>query len=266
MSKDYDGSYSYFEDLAKESMEKGDYKSAEKYLMILLAKCESNSQEDKSWQLQLPICYINIGNLALASKNTVKAEELFLKALELTNQLIQENPALRREAGLVNIFYKLMNLYTHLERNDEAASYYSKILQELDEMIQSNIYDSNLSQAESICIRKSELINECFKTFPSRTPTDLLDTVRTLQIIYSLQMNVEKGINLCNEFIPLCQAMASLEPEKYTPYMAGLYMNAFTYTLNEDYLNKALNYAKQHPEDDKSKEVIELANGLSSFQ
>lgn len=85
-------------------------------------------------------------------------------------------------------------------------------------------------------------------------------------IIYSIQVNAEKTANIINIMIPLCEEVVEKEPEIYAPYLASFYLTAYTFSFNGEFLNKALSYANKYPNNNICKDVIELANGLSSFQ
>lgn len=266
MSEIYDGTYEFVEEKAKSFYEQGDYKAAENCFLLLQQKCEHNAEIDIRWLSELPVCYINIGKFYKSIEKIDASEKYLLKALNTTETLIKEKTAKFTKIGLCNVYYELMSFYIALKRADESAVYYSKLLDLLDQLILESHVSSDLEQAENLCLKKKELINENFKRFSYRTKTDYLETIRQMLIIYSIQINAEKAANILNTMIPLCEKLVEIEPEICTPYLASFYLTAYTFSFNDEFLNQALNYANKYPNNDICKDVIELANGLSSFQ
>lgn len=263
MSKLYDGSYDLFENQAKSFFEQGDYRAAENCFLFLQQKCEYNAQRDPRWLLELPVCYMNIGKFYKKIEKIDSSEKYLLKALNATETLTKEKPEEFNKIGLCNVYYELMNFYIDLKKADESSVYYSKLLELLDQLI--NV-SSDLEHRENLCLKKKEVINENFHRFFYRTKTDYLETIRQMLIIYSIQVNAEKTANILNTIIPLCEALVEKEPELYVPYLASFYLTAYTFSFNNEFLNQALSYANKYPDNNICKDVIDLANGLSSFQ
>ena len=266
MSKLYDGSYDLFENQAKSFLEQGDYRAAENCFLFLQQKCEYNAQRDPRWLLELPVCYMNISKFYKKIEKTDVSEKYLLKALNTIETLTKEKPEEFNKIGLWNVYYELMNFYIDLKKADDSSVYYSKLLELLDQLIMESLVSSDLEQAENLCLKKKAVINENFHRFSYRTKTDYLETIRQMLIIYSIQVNAEKTANILNTMIPLCEKVVEKEPEIYAPYLASFYLTAYTFSFNGEFLNKALSYANKYPDNNICKDVIELANGLSSFQ
>lgn len=262
----YDGMYDWVKEQAKENIEKGNYDAAERCYLLLQQKCEFNAKNDERWLSELSPCYTEIGRFYIQNNRLDKAEEYLLKALNVTEELINQKPAEFNRIGLCNVYYELMNFYTDLKRADESSVYYSKLLELLDRLIMESHISSDLEQAENLCLKKKEVINENYHRFSYRTRTDYLETIRQMLIIYSIQENAEKTANIINIMIPLCEKVVEKEPEIYAPYLASFYLTAYTFSLNDEFLNQALSYANKYPDNNICKDVIELANGLASFQ
>lgn len=189
------------DEYAKFAYDQNDFKEAERFWLMCLSGCGDDPSKLSAFQN-------NLGNIYSKSNEFAKAEEFFLKALEIRTLLFNQDPDANR-AEIAMIYNDLGNMYFVLR---------------------------DYAQAESIYLKALENRTLLFEQAPEKYRADLSATQRNIGNLYNRMGNYSKAEDFYLKALENNMVLFSQDPDKYRNVLAMSQNNlgSLYYTMHED--------------------------------
>ena len=199
------------------------------------------------------IIYNNINKIS-------KAEEYYLKATAIREQLAKENPN-RYNADLAMSYNNAGVFYDEQGQINKAEEYYLKAIAIYEKLACENPerYNADLAvsynnagifysdqgqagKAEEYYLKAIAIGEQLAKENPNRYNADLAMSYNNAGVFYDEQGQINKAEEYLLKAIAIIEQLAKENPEHYNSYLATSYNNAGVFYTEQDKINKAEEY------------------------
>ena len=253
-----------------------------KALNLALRLNDAYDSIDNADKNDLAELYNKIGTIYSQINQPKKAEEFYLKAIDIREKLAKENPD-KFNGDLAGSYNNAGFFYAVQGNPKKAEEFYIKAIDIKEKLAKDNPdkFNGNLAtnynnagvfyknqgnpeKAEEFYLKAIDIREKLAKENPDKFNGDLAMSFNNAGNFYDDQGNPKKAEEFYIKAIDISEKLAKDNPPRYIPDLAVFYFNFSLYRKDIKVLEKAFNLAKEYPNHPQCKLIIEMAPKILS--